>query len=263
MPPVTAHAHLGRVVLVRHGESVANAAGMFTGVLDVPLSERGVLEAHRAAELVAATGIRFDLALTSELERAWATADILASDVPELPSVERTWLLNERTYGALTGRTKADVCAEVGETQFLAWRRSVRVPPPEMSDDAYRELAESALFRRLPPEALVRTESLADVVVRVGRLWRERVDPVLREGGSVLIVAHGNSLRALCAVVDALDDVEVQQLGLPTGHPLLYELDPAGPERDGLLVPIVRGGVYLDAAAALAAAERLAREGGT
>ena len=121
MPPVTAHAHLGRVVLVRHGESVANAAGMFTGVLDVPLSERGVLEAHRAAELVAATGIRFDLALTSELERAWATADILAADLPALPAVERTWLLNERTYGALTGRTKADVCAEVGEAQFLAW----------------------------------------------------------------------------------------------------------------------------------------------
>ncbi|GMA31541.1 2,3-bisphosphoglycerate-dependent phosphoglycerate mutase [Litorihabitans aurantiacus] len=264
--PVTPHAHLGRVVLVRHGESVANAAGMFTGVLDVPLSERGVREAHRAAELVAATGIRFDLALTSELERAWATADVLASSDsagPHLPPVERTWLLNERTYGALTGRTKADVCAEVGETQFLAWRRSVRVPPPAMGDDAFRELAESPLFRRLPAEALVRTESLADVMVRVGRLWRERVDPVLRRGGSVLLVAHGNSLRALCGVVDALDDVEIQQLGLPTGHPLLYELDPDGAERDGLLVPLVRGGVYLDEPAALAAAERLAREGGT
>lgn len=255
--------HRARAVLLRHGESVANAAGMFTGVLDVPLSDRGAAEARRAADLIAASGTRFDLVLTSELERAWHTADLVHAGVPGLPQPERDWRLDERCYGALTGRTKADVLAEAGEAQFLAWRRSVHVPPPPMTDEQHAELAATPLFRRLPPQALPRTESLADVMVRVGHVWHERVDPVLRTGRSVLVVAHGNSLRALCGVLDALADPEIQDLGLPTGHPLLYELDPAGPERDGLLVPLVRGGTYLDETAARAAAERLAREGGT
>lgn len=255
--------HLGRAVLVRHGESVANAAGLFTGVLDVPLSDRGRREAHRAAELIAATSIVFDLALCSELTRARQTAEVLAVDLPLLPPVQHDWRLDERNYGALTNRTKADVLAEQGEAQFLAWRRSVHVPPPPMGDALYDELAATPLFRRLPPAALVRTESLADVMVRVGALWRERVDPLLRDGGAVLVVGHGNSLRALCAVVDGLTDPEIQDLGLPTGHPLLYEFSPTGAERDGLLVPLARGGSYLDEPRARAAAEALAREGGT
>ncbi|PWD49944.1 phosphoglycerate mutase [Serinibacter arcticus] len=261
--PVTPDLHLGRVVLVRHGESVANAAGMFTGVLDVPLSERGVEEARRAARLVGATGLRFDVAITSELERAWHTADVLARELSALPTFVRDWRLDERCYGALTGRTKTEVCDEVGEGQFLAWRRSVRVPPPPMDDALHAELAATPLFQRLPAAALPRTESLADVMVRVTQLWRERVEPVVRGGGAAIVVGHGNSLRALCGVLDALSDVEVQALGLPTGHPLLYELDPTAPPRDGLLVPLVRGGVYLDGPGAQAAAERLAREGGT
>lgn len=254
---------MSRVVMVRHGESVANAAGMFTGVLDVPLSERGVREAHRAAELVAATELRFSLALTSELERAWRTAEVLAHDLATLPTPVRDWRLNERNYGALSGRTKSEVCDEVGEAQFLAWRRSVHVPPPPMGEEQHAALAGTAVMRRLPAAALVRTESLADVMVRVGQVWRERVDPVVRSGGAVLLVAHGNSLRALCGVVDALADIEIQALGLPTGHPLLYEFDPAASAAGEPLVPLVRGGTYLDEPAARAAAIRLAREGGT
>ncbi|MBN8883297.1 2,3-bisphosphoglycerate-dependent phosphoglycerate mutase [Salana multivorans] len=250
-------------VLLRHGESTANAAGLFTGVLDVPLSQHGMEEARVAAGLLRETGLRFDAAFCSELARAWQTADVLAEELPDLPPFERDWRLDERNYGGLTTLTKADVKAEHGEEQFLAWRRSVRTPPPPMGDELYDALAGTDLFRRLPPEALVRTESLADVMVRVRAFWLDRVDPLLRRGGNVLVVAHGNSLRALCAVVDRLPDAEIRALGLPTGHPLLYEVEPTGPELDGLLVPLVRGGVYLDEASAHAAAERLALEGGT
>ncbi len=250
-------------VLVRHGESTANAAGLFTGVLDVPLSQRGMEEARRAADLLRATGLGFEAAYCSELARAWQTADVLAAELPDLPPFQRDWRLDERNYGALTTLTKSAVRAEHGEEQFLAWRRSVHTPPPPMGDALFDQLAASELFRRLPPEALVRTESLADVMVRVRAFWAERVDPVLRAGRNVIVVGHGNSLRALCAVVDDLPDEEVRTLGLPTGHPLVYEMDTGGPQRRGLLVPRVRGGVYLDEVAARVAAERLAREGGT
>lgn len=264
--PQPAHA---RAVLVRHGESTANAAGLFTGVLDVPLSARGAEEARAAAHLVVETGIPFEVAITSELARAWRSADIVTAEYaalavePPLPAFVRDWRLDERNYGGLTSLTKARVREEYGEAQFLAWRRSVRTPPPPMGDALYEHLADTPLFRRLPPQALVRTESLADVMVRVAELWRDRVVPVLRRGGNALVVGHGNSLRALCGVIDRLTDPEIQLLGLPTGHPLLYEFDPAAPEQDGLPVPLVRGGVYLDAERAHAAAEQLAREGGT
>lgn len=246
-------------ILVRHGESVANAAGLFTGVLDVPLSDRGRTEAVEAARLIAATGLTFDLALTSELARAWQSADVIAAELSDLPPFVRDWRLNERNYGALTSLTKARVRAEHGEEQFLAWRRSVHVPPPPMGDALMASLAATDLFRRLPPQALVRTESLADVMARVGELWQERVAPILEEGGNVLVVGHGNSLRALCGVLDRLSDPEIQALGLPTGHPLAYGFNrtPAG------LMPVPRGGVYLDAENARIAAEHLARDGGT
>lgn len=250
-------------VLVRHGESTANAAGLFTGILDVPLSQRGMEEARRAAELLRATGLTFKAAFCSELARAWQTADVLAEERPDLPPFQRDWRLNERNYGALTTLTKTRVKDEHGEEQFLAWRRSVRTPPPPMGDALFDRIAGTDLFRRLPPEALVRTESLADVMVRVRDFWHDRVDPLLRTGENVLVVAHGNSLRALCAVVDDLPDDAVRTLGLPTGHPLVYEVDPAGPERQGLLVPRTPGGVYLDELAAREAARRLALEGGT
>lgn len=254
---------LGQVVLVRHGESVANAAGLFTGVLDVPLSEMGRAEAARAARLVGATGIAFSRAFSSELARAWQTAEVLSEHLPSLPAFERDWRLNERNYGGLTTLTKTFVRAQFGEEQFRAWRRSVHIPPPPMPAQLYDSLAATPLFRRLPAQALVRTESLADVMVRVGNFWRERVDPLLRAGTAVLVVGHGNSLRALCAVVDHLADAEIEALGLPTGHPLLYEFDPAAPPRDGLLPPLVRGGRYLDEVAAHAAAQELALAGGT
>lgn len=250
-------------VLVRHGESTANAAGLFTGVLDVPLSQLGKQEAAGAAGLLRETGLTFAAAYCSELARAWQSADIIAQELPDLPPFQRDWRLDERNYGALTTLTKSAVKEEYGEEQFLAWRRSVNTPPPPMGEALYARLAASELFRRLPPEALVRTESLADVMVRVARFWAECAEPILRSGQNVLVVAHGNSLRALCAVVDDLPEQEVRHLGLPTGHPLVYELDPRGPERNGLLVPLRPGGTYLDEVAARIAAEQLAREGGT
>lgn len=252
---------MARAVLVRHGESQANADGLFTGVLDVPLSASGVQEAHYAAALLA--GMTFAAAFTSELERAWRTAEIIAADLPGLPPPLRDWRLDERNYGGLTTRTKSSVLAEVGEAQFLAWRRSVNVPPPPMGDELYDRLAATPLFRALPPGALVRTESLADVMARVEPFWRERVEPVLRAGGDVLVVAHGNSLRALCGVVGRLREEEIQDLGLPTGHPLVFDFDGAQSKETGLLVPSERLGRYLDEPAARVAAEKLRREGGT
>ena len=252
---------MARAVLVRHGESQANADGLFTGVLDVPLSHGGVQEAHYAAALL--SGMEFAATFTSELERAWRTADVIAADLPCLPPFVRDWRLDERNYGGLTTRTKSAVLAEVGEAQFLAWRRSVNVPPPPMGDELYEYLAATPLFRRLPPAALVRTESLADVMARVESFWREAVEPVLRTGGDVLLVAHGNSLRALCGVVGELRDEEIQDLGLPTGHPLVYEFAGTSSHQTGLLVPTERLGRYLDEPEALAAAEKLRREGGT
>lgn len=251
------------VVLCRHGESTANADGLFTGVLDVSLSERGRREAIEAGQLLRDSGLSFQHAYCSELARAWQTAEILEQELPTLPSFVRDWRLNERNYGGLTSLTKKAVREAFGEQQFLAWRRSVHTPPPPMRDDLYDALAATELFRRLPEAALVRTESLADVMIRVEAFWRERVDPALRRGENVLVVAHGNSLRALCAVVDDLPDEQVRTLGLPTGHPLRYDMSPDGDERRGMLLPLVPGGTYLDEPAALAAAEHLAREGGT
>lgn len=253
----------GTAILVRHGESTANAAGLFTGVLDVPLSPQGVEEAHDAADLIRASGVTVTAAYCSELQRSWRTAEVIAADMPTLPPFRRDWRLNERNYGALTGRTKSGVLAEFGEAQFLAWRRSVRTAPPPMADSLYDELAASPLFQRLPAAALTRTESLADVMVRVGHFWHEAVEPELRRGGGVIVVGHGNSLRALCGVVDRLPDAEIRVLALPTGHPLRYDFDLSAQPLTGPLAPMVRGGRYLDEPAALLAAQQLAREGGT
>ncbi|TFB98947.1 2,3-bisphosphoglycerate-dependent phosphoglycerate mutase [Cryobacterium sp. HLT2-28] len=247
----------GILVLLRHGESTANAAGLFTGVLDVPLSVRGIHEAQSAAALLAAAGLAPQSVFSSELHRARQTAEIVTGELPSRPEVlAADWRVNERNYGALTGRSKEDVRAEFGQEQFLAWRRSVHTAPPPLGDSAFAALRESALFRRLPAEALTRTESLSEVMTRVVAFHAERIEPRLTAGQVVLVVAHGNSLRAYCAVLDALDDHAIHRLNLPTGHPLVYRFGDA---------PALRppGGRYLDAVGAHAAAITLAREGGT
>ncbi len=247
----------GILVLLRHGESTANAAGLFTGVLDVPLSVRGIHEAHAAAALLTEAGLAPQSVFSSELHRARQTAEIVIGDLPARPEVlAADWRLNERNYGALTGRSKEGVRAEFGQEQFLAWRRSVHTAPPPLGDAAFAELRESALFQRLPAEALTRTEALSEVMTRVAAFHTERVQPRLAAGQTVLVVAHGNSLRAYCAVLDALDDHAIHRLNLPTGHPLVYRFASAP-------APRRRGGRYLDAVGAHAAAITLALEGGT
>jgi 2,3-bisphosphoglycerate-dependent phosphoglycerate mutase len=246
---VTSRPNDGSLVLLRHGQSTANAAGLFTGILDPGLSMSGTDEARTAGALLRTHGLVPDAVFTSPLQRAAQTAAIVTA-VLELP--ERTvtvdWRLNERNYGALTGRQKDDVREEVGEAQFLAWRRSVDTAPPEMSDAQLAEFAATDLFRRLPERALSRTESLRDVMGRVSEFHTGVVLPRLTSGEIVLVVAHGNSLRAYCAVLEDLEKSAIHTLNLPTGHPLVYR---AGERR------------YLDQARAQAAALALTLDGGT
>lgn len=239
----------GSLVLLRHGQSTANAEGLFTGILDPALSARGAAEARTAAELIRAAGLLPHTVFVSPLQRASQTAAIVA-DVLTLPPnrVDVDWRLTERNYGALTGRHKDDVRAEFGERQFLVWRRSVDTAPPPLDDARADAFARSELFSGLPAQALTRTESLRDVMQRVDSFHTERVLPQLRAGRTVLVVAHGNSLRAYCAVLEQLDKNAIHALNLPTGHPLVYQ--------DG-------GRRYLDPSRAEAASLALALDGGT
>lgn len=240
----------GNLVLVRHGQSQANAEGLFTGILDVPLTGTGRAEAVRAAELLDDAELWPPICFCSPLQRARATAEILDARLRHAPG--RTvydWRLAERNYGALTGRTKRSVLAEYGQTQFFAWRRSVDIAPPAMSIAQRQSLGYA-------PEMLGRTESLNDVIARVGAAWRQRIEPAVHRCGSALVVAHGNSLRALCSILDDLTDAEVQNLNIPTGHPLIYRIAENGR-------PLLRGGEYLDPISARSASEQIAQEGGT
>lgn len=247
----------GFLILLRHGQSTANAAGLFTGVLDLPLSEQGVREAHVATALLNTADLAPETVFTSALHRTRQTAEIVTTGLRSRSAyVFSDWRLNERNYGALTGRSKDAVLQEFGQEQFLTWRRSVDTPPPPMSDILYNELSASVLFRTLPVGALTRTESLRDVIKRVRSFHSERVQPLLARGNSVLLIAHGNSLRALCALLDGLNDEAIRQLNIPTGQPLIYTF---GPD----LQPEHSGGQYLDAVTAQAAASVLTHEGGT
>lgn len=246
-----------RLLLLRHGESTANADGLFTGALDVPLTPGGTRESLGAAESIVAAGIGVDVIFTSPLGRARDTATLAAPLLDIDPEdVQDDWRLTERSYGALTGRSKAEVLRRYGAERFFHWRRSMDGMPPRMSEGLHHRLAAQAPFRGLPPEAVPYTESLRDVIIRADAFLRDAVFPLVRSVQTVLIVAHGNSLRAVCAVLDALTDDEVSALNIPTGHPLVYEL---GPE----LVPLLRGGRYLDEESALAAAADVAAQGGT
>ena len=245
---------MGTLVLLRHGQSTWNAENLFTGWVDVPLSEAGEQEARRGGELLRQEGLLPDVVHTSLLRRAISTANLAldACDRHWIP-VRRDWRLNERHYGALQGKNKKQTMDEFGEEQFMLWRRSYDVPPPdielgsEFSQDADPRYA--GLGADLP-----RTECLADVVKRFLPYWEQAVVPDLEAGKVVLLAAHGNSLRALVKHLDAISDADIAGLNIPTGIPLRYELDHA-------LRPTTPGGTYLDPEAAATAAAAVAAQG--
>ncbi|HEY7790126.1 MAG TPA: 2,3-diphosphoglycerate-dependent phosphoglycerate mutase [Vicinamibacterales bacterium] len=214
------------LVLLRHGESVWNRENRFTGWTDVDLSPQGREEAAAAGRLLRSEGFDFDVAFTSVLTRAirtlWITLDEL--DRMWIPVV-RDWRLNERHYGALQGLNKAETAARHGEEQVRIWRRSYDIPPPPLSLDDPRHPSHDPRYAGLTPSELPRTEALKDTVARFLPLWHQTIAPAIRGGSRVLIVAHGNSLRALVKYLDGLSDKEIVGLNIPTGIPLLYELD--------------------------------------
>lgn len=243
------------LILVRHGESEWNARNLFTGWVDVALSDTGRREAVRAGEMLADAGTLPDVVHTSLLQRAITTANISleTSGRPWIP-VHRTWRLNERHYGALQGKDKKETLAEFGEEQFMLWRRSYDVPPPPLATDSQWSQHHDPRYSSLPPEMRPRTECLADVVTRLLPYWYDQIVPDLRSRSCVMVAAHGNSLRALVKHLDGISDADIAELNIPTGIPLVYELDSD-------MRPVVRGGRYLDPAAASAAAAAVANQG--
>ncbi len=220
-----------RLVLLRHGQSTWNAENLFTGWQDVPLSEAGEAEAARAGQLLAEEGADLDLRVvhTSVLTRAIRTAEItLATAGRSWLPVRRHWRLNERHYGALQGLNKAETAARHGEDQVKRWRRSYAVPPPPVEQGSEHHPAGDPRYRDVPVDALPLTECLADVVARVVPYWEDAVVPDLlaegARGGAVLVVAHGNSLRALCKHIERIDDDAIVDLEIPTGIPFCYDL---------------------------------------
>ena len=216
------------LVLLRHGESDWNKENRFTGWTDVDLSERGVQEAREAARLLKEGGYAFDVAYTSVLKRAirtlWITLDGL--DQMWLPVV-KSWRLNERHYGALQGLNKAETTAKHGEAQVKIWRRSYDIPPPPLTADDPRHAGRDPRYARLQPSEIPLTESLKETVERFLPYWHETIAPAIRRGERVLIAAHGNSLRALVKYLDDLSNDAIVELNIPTGIPLVYELDDA------------------------------------
>lgn len=246
---------MGTLVLLRHGESEWNAKNLFSGWVDVPLSAKGADEAARSGSMLLDAGLRPDMVHTSLLSRAIRTAHVAqeAAELSWLP-VRRSWRLNERHYGALQGKDKAQVRKEFGEERFMLWRRSYDVaPPPIAADDPFSQTGDPR-YATLPPELLPRTESLRDVVRRLLPYWYDAVVPDLLAGRTVLVVAHGNSIRALVKHLDEVGDAEIVEVNIPTGIPLVYELD-------GNCRVTVRGGRYLDPAAAAEAAEAVRNQG--
>jgi 2,3-bisphosphoglycerate-dependent phosphoglycerate mutase len=215
-----------KLALLRHGESTWNQENRFTGWTDVDLSSTGLAEAHDAGRLLREAGYTFDIAYTSVLKRAirtlWIALDEL--DLMWLP-VENSWRLNERHYGALQGLNKAETAAEYGEDQVKLWRRSYDVPPPALDPADPRFPGHDARYAGLADEDLPRAESLKDTVARFLPYWHESIAPSIRGGRRVLIAAHGNSLRALVKYLDGISNEEIVGLNIPTGIPLVYELD--------------------------------------
>jgi 2,3-bisphosphoglycerate-dependent phosphoglycerate mutase len=242
-----------KLVLLRHGESTWNRENRFTGWTDVDLSPRGIEEAIEAGRLLKEGGYVFDIAYTSVLKRAIRTL-VLALDALDqlwIPD-EKSWRLNERHYGALQGLNKAETAARHGEAQTKIWRRSYDIPPPPLMPDDPRHPSRDPRYAALNPTELPLTESLKDTVARFLPYWHDTIAPSIAAGRRVLIAAHGNSLRALVKYLDDVSDSAIVELNIPTGIPLVYELDDR-------LQPIRH--YYLgDPAAAAAAAERVAKQ---
>jgi 2,3-bisphosphoglycerate-dependent phosphoglycerate mutase len=217
---------LYKVVLLRHGESTWNEENRFTGWTDVDLSQRGIAEAKRAGQLLKAEGYIFDIAFTSVLKRAirtlWMTLD--GMDLMWIP-IRHSWRLNERHYGALQGLNKAETAAKYGNEQVLLWRRSYDVRPPALTADDPRYPGHDPRYADLDPQDIPLTECLKDTVARFLPFWHETIAPAIRSGQRVIIAAHGNSLRALVKFLDNMSDEEIVELNIPTGVPLVYELD--------------------------------------
>jgi 2,3-bisphosphoglycerate-dependent phosphoglycerate mutase len=243
------------LVLLRHGESRWNAENLFTGWWDADLSAKGEAEARRGGELLAESGVLPDVVHTSVLTRAMRTANLAleACDRLWIP-VRRSWRLNERHYGDLTGKDKKQTAEQFGADQVKVWRRSYDVPPPPIADDNPYDTAADPRYAALAPEQLPRSECLLDTLQRVLPYWYDAVVPDLRAHGVVLVAAHGNSLRALVKHLDGIADDEIAGLNIPTGNPLVYELD------DDLRP--VGGGRYLDPEAAAAGAAAVAAQAG-
>jgi len=215
-----------RLVLLRHGESTWNRENRFTGWTDVPLSERGVREATEAGRLLREGGFAFDVAFTSLLKRAIKTLWIALEETDRMyAAVHKSWRLNERHYGALQGLDKAETAAKYGMEQVHVWRRSYDVPPPPLSPDDERWPGRDPRYRDLRPDQIPLTESLKDTVARFLPYWQETIAPAVRSEARVVIAAHGNSLRALVKHLDGVSDRDIVELNIPTGVPLVYELD--------------------------------------
>ncbi|WP_018549433.1 2,3-bisphosphoglycerate-dependent phosphoglycerate mutase [Streptomyces sp. LaPpAH-108] len=245
----------GRLVLLRHGQSTTNAEGRFTGWCDVALTPRGADEAVRAARLLARAALVPDTVHTSVMRRSIRTADLALAELDRLwVPVRRSWRLNERQYGALTGCRKHEVRAREGAERYRWLRRSLHSRPAPLAAAELARLRADPRYAALRPGGVPATESLADMTARVAPYWADVLAPQVRRGATVLVVAHGNSLRALATVLDRLTDDEVRGLDIPTGAPLRYDFDRA-------LRPCVRGGTYLDPVAARAGAAAVAAEG--
>ena len=243
-----------KLILLRHGESAWNAKNLFTGWVDVELSDKGRLEAARGGVLLKEAKLLPDVLHTSLLNRAINTADIAleSAGVSGIP-VKRSWRLNERHYGALQGKDKAATLKEYGAEQFQLWRRSFDVPPPAIADDDQYSQKNDPKYANLGTE-LPKTECLKDVVNRVIPYLTDEIESDLKSGKVVLITAHGNSIRAIVKYLDQISDVDIAGVNIPTGIPLLYELDQN-------FKPITKGGRYLDPEAAKAAIEAVANQG--
>ncbi len=242
------------LVLLRHGESLWNKENRFTGWVDVDLSEKGVAEAHEAGRLLKRDGYTFDIAFSSLLKRAIRTLYIVQDelDLLWLP-VQRSWRLNERHYGALQGLNKSETAAKHGEAQVKVWRRSYDIPPPPLSVDDPQYPGHDRRYALMPAADLPVSECLKDTVERFLPYWHETIAPAIRSGQRVVIAAHGNSLRALVKFLDGISDEDIVELNIPTGIPLIYELNAD-------LKPI-RSFYLGDPEAAKKAAEAVAQQG--
>ncbi|MGC8781808.1 MAG: 2,3-diphosphoglycerate-dependent phosphoglycerate mutase [Anaerolineae bacterium] len=215
-----------KLVLLRHGESDWNKENRFTGWTDVDLSEKGIAEAHEAGKLLREGGYVFDVAYTSVLKRAIRTLWIVLDELDQMwIPIHNTWRLNERHYGALQGLNKAETAAKFGDRQVLIWRRSYDIRPPALTPDDPRYPGNDPRYAHLSKEELPLTECLKDTVARFLPYWHETIAPALKEGKRVIIAAHGNSLRALVKYLDDISDEDIIELNIPTGIPLVYELD--------------------------------------